>query len=35
VDEASVGLKRELRLRDLVLAQIIFIVGSTWIGTAG
>ncbi len=35
MDEASVGLKRELRLRDLVLAQIIFIVGSTWIGTAG
>jgi amino acid transporter len=34
VDEASVGLTRELRLRDLVLAQIIFIVGSTWIGTA-
>jgi amino acid transporter len=34
VDETSVGLKRELRLRDLVLAQIILIVGSTWIGTA-
>ena len=35
VEEKSVGLRRELRLVDLVLAQIIFIVGSTWVGTAG
>ena len=27
-------LKRELGLRDLVLTQIVFVVGSSWVGTA-
>jgi amino acid transporter len=35
VEAKSATLRRELRLGDLVLAQIIFIVGSTWVGTAG
>jgi amino acid transporter len=28
------ALKKELGLRDLVLTQILFVVGSTWVGTA-
>src|SRR5437667_12329183 len=34
VEEHSVALKKPLGLRDLVLTQIVFIVGSTWVGTA-
>jgi amino acid transporter len=34
VEEHSVVLKKPLGLRDLVLAQIVFIVGSGWVGTA-
>src|ERR1700720_44850 len=30
----SVALKKPLGLRDLVLTQILFIVGSSWVGTA-
>ncbi len=30
----SHGLKRQLRLRDLVLAQILTVVGSSWVGLA-
>ena len=35
VEEASASLRKELRLRDLVLTQILFIVGLPWIGVAG
>jgi amino acid transporter len=35
VEEKSASLKRVLRLSDLVLAQIVLIVGSTWVGVAG
>jgi amino acid transporter len=35
VEERSVALKKPLGLRDLVLTQIVFIVGSSWVGTAG
>ena len=35
VVEKSATLRRELGLFDLVLAQIIMIVGGTWVGTAG
>ena len=34
VQEHSVALKKPLGLRDLVLTQILFVVGSTWVGTA-
>src|SRR3954470_5692552 len=30
----SADFKKELRLRDLVLTQIAFVVGSSWVGTA-
>lgn len=30
----SVTLKKELGLRDLVLTQIVFVVGGSWVGTA-
>ena len=34
VREQSAALKKPLGLRDLVLTQIVFIVGSSWVGTA-
>jgi len=34
VEDRSALLKKELGLRDLVLTQILFIVGSGWVGTA-
>jgi glutamate:GABA antiporter len=34
VAEHSVELKKPLGLRDLVLTQIVFVVGSSWVGTA-
>src|SRR5499427_5028660 len=34
VEERSVGFKKELGLMDLVLTQILFIIGLGWIGTA-
>jgi glutamate:GABA antiporter len=34
VEEQSVELKKPLDLRDLVLTQIVFVVGSSWVGTA-
>lgn len=34
VKEASGALKKELGLRDLVLTQIVFVVGGSWVGTA-
>src|SRR5437867_11397219 len=34
VEHESAALKKELGLRDLVLTQILFVVGSTWVGTA-
>ena len=34
VEERSVALKKPLGLRDLVLTQILFVVGSSWVGTA-
>lgn len=34
VEERSAGLKKELGLRDLVLQQIVFVVGTIWVGTA-
>src|SRR5438128_3618778 len=34
VEEHSVALKKPLSLRDLVLTQILFVVGSSWVGTA-
>lgn len=34
VEERSVALKKPLGLRDLVLTQIVFVVGSSWVGTA-
>jgi amino acid transporter len=34
VEEHSVALKKPLGLRDLVLTQIVFVVGSSWVGTA-
>src|SRR5690242_10409280 len=30
----SASFKKELRLRDLVLTQVAFVVGSSWVGTA-
>jgi amino acid transporter len=35
VEAGSAALRRELGTFDFVLAQIIIVVGSTWIGTAG
>jgi glutamate:GABA antiporter len=35
VEAHSASLKKELGVRDLVLTQILFIVGLTWIGIAG
>ncbi len=34
VREHSASLKKELRVRDLALTQILFIIGLTWIGVA-
>jgi amino acid transporter len=34
VEAKSAALKRELGLRDLVLQQIVYVVGTTWVGTA-
>src|SRR5256886_9798545 len=34
VQEQSVALKKPLGLRDLVLTQILFVVGSSWVGAA-
>src|ERR1700737_3421609 len=34
VEEHSVALTKPLGLRDLVLTQILFVVGSGWVGTA-
>src|SRR5437870_7398685 len=34
VEQHSVALKKPLGLFDLVLTQILFVVGSTWVGTA-
>ena len=34
VEQQSAALKKPLGLRDLVLTQILFIVGSSWVGTA-
>ena len=35
VEAHSASLRKELGVRDLVLTQILFIVGLTWIGVAG
>jgi amino acid transporter len=35
VEAHSASLKKELRVRDLALTQILFIIGLTWIGVAG
>jgi hypothetical protein len=35
VELASASLKKELRTRDLVFTQILYIVGLSWIGYAG
>jgi amino acid transporter len=34
VEQQSVALKKPLDLRDLVFTQILFVVGSSWVGTA-
>jgi len=34
VEEKSAALHRELGLRDLVLQQIVYVVGTIWVGTA-
>ncbi len=34
VEEQSLALKKPLGLRDLVVMQIVFVVGSGWVGTA-
>src|SRR5947209_15555753 len=34
VAQHSVALQKPLALRDLVLTQVLFVVGSTWVGTA-
>jgi amino acid transporter len=34
VEQQSVALKKPLGLGDLVLTQIVFVVGSSWVGTA-
>lgn len=35
VEAHSAALRKELRVRDLALTQILFIIGLTWIGVAG
>src|SRR5881397_2223419 len=34
VEQQSAALKKPLALRDLVLTQILFVVGSSWVGAA-
>jgi amino acid transporter len=34
VEEQSASLKKELGLRDLVLMQVVFVVGTSWVGAA-
>jgi glutamate:GABA antiporter len=34
LEHAQAGLRKELRLRDLVMAQVLCVVGSTWVGIA-
>src|SRR5215467_11097871 len=34
IEQQSGALKKPLGLRDLVLTQILFVVGSSWVGTA-
>jgi amino acid transporter len=34
IETQSASLKKELGLRDLVLTQIVFVVGTSWVGTA-
>jgi amino acid transporter len=34
IEQQSAALKKPLALRDLVLTQILFVVGSSWVGTA-
>ncbi len=34
VEEQSAALKKELGLRDLVLQQVVYVVGTVWVGTA-
>jgi amino acid transporter len=34
IEHKSESLKKELGLRDLVLQQIVFVMGTTWVGTA-
>ena len=34
VEQQSASLKKPLALRDLVLTQILFVVGSSWVGAA-
>jgi glutamate:GABA antiporter len=34
VEARSAGFRKELGLRDLVLTQILYVVGSAWVGTA-
>jgi len=34
IEEKSASLKKELGLRDLVLQQIVYVVGTIWVGTA-
>src|SRR5438874_11047994 len=34
VEDASAALRKELSRRDLVLTQILFVVGSSWVGAA-
>src|SRR5436309_5694442 len=34
VESRSAGFRRELGLADLVLIQILYVVGSGWVGTA-
>jgi amino acid transporter len=35
VEDRSTGLRKELRVGDMVLAQVVLVVGSTWVGVAG
>jgi len=34
VEERSAALRRPLALRDLVLTQLLYVVGSSWVGVA-
>src|SRR5947207_11771226 len=34
VEQQSVALKKPLGLRDLILTQILFVLGSSWVGAA-